>query len=129
MSESDNAGKPFDPLAAWRGIRNESMDAWAKAMTEAVNTEQYAQTSGAMLDAYLTASIPFNEMLKKAMAQALQQANMPSRADLISVAERLTQVEMRLDDLDAKLDESAKRQTGTAEKKKSKDRDKDKEGK
>jgi small-conductance mechanosensitive channel len=110
MSELKNEGEPFDVLEAWRGIRNESMDAWAKAMIQAVNSEEYAKTSGAMLDAYLTASLPFTEMLKKAMAQALQQMNMPSRADVVSLAERLTQVELRLDDLDAKLDEVAKPQ-------------------
>ena len=71
MSESNNDGKPFDPFEAWRGIRNVGMEAWAKAMTEAVNSEEYAKTSGAMLDAYLTASIPLREMLEKAMAQAL----------------------------------------------------------
>jgi hypothetical protein len=125
MGESNNDGKPFDPLEiwnveAWRGIRNEGMDAWAKAMVQAVNSEEYAKTSGAMLDAYLTASIPLTEMLKKAMAQALQQANMPTRADFISFAERLTQVEMQLDDLAAQLDESRPHPVEPPEKKKSK---------
>jgi Poly(R)-hydroxyalkanoic acid synthase subunit (PHA_synth_III_E) len=109
MSESNNDGKPFDPLEAWRGMRDVGMDAWAKAMTEAVNSEEYAKTSGAMMDAYLTASIPLREVLEKAMAQALQQMNMPTRADFISLAERLTQVEMSLDDMDAKLETIAKR--------------------
>jgi hypothetical protein len=107
MGESkNNDGNPFDPFEAWRGIRNEGMDAWAKAMIQAVNSEEYAKTSGAMLDAYLTASIPFSEMLKKAMTQALQQANMPTRADFITLAERLTQLEMLLDDLAAQLEQA-----------------------
>ncbi len=109
MSESNNEGKPFDPFEAWRGMRNVGMDAWAKAMTEAVNSDEYAKASGAMMDAYLTASIPLREVLEKAMAQALQQMNMPTRADFISLAERLTQVEMRLDDMDAKLEDIVKR--------------------
>lgn len=124
MSEPNNEGKPFDPFEAWRGVRNESLDAWSKMMIQAVNTEEYAKTSGAMLDAYLTASIPFNEMLKKAMTQALEQANMPTRTDFINLAERLIQVEMRLDDLDAKLDESAMRQAEPSEKKNHKSKDK-----
>ena len=128
MSDSTNDGKLYDPIEAWRGLRDESMDAWSKIMIQAVNSEEYAKTSGAMLDAYLTASIPFSEMLKKAMGQALQQANMPTRADFISLAERLTQVEMRIDDLDAKLDESVTRYAEPAEKKKPKSKDKDKEG-
>jgi len=40
------------------------------------------------------------------VTQALQQSNMPTRSDVVSLAERLTNIERRLDDLDAKLDES-----------------------
>jgi polyhydroxyalkanoic acid synthase PhaR subunit len=112
MSESKE-NKTYDPFEAWRGMRDASMDAWAKAMVQAVNTEAYAKASGAMLDAYLTASIPFREMLEKAMTQALERVNMPTRADFISLAERLIQIETRLDDLDMKLDQLAQQ---TAEK-------------
>ncbi|MGE0392103.1 MAG: hypothetical protein AB7I25_04320 [Vicinamibacterales bacterium] len=94
---------PFDP-AAWRESRDSFLDVWSKAMVDAVNTEQYAQATGALLDAYLTASSPFRDTLEKSMQQALQQASMPSKADVISLAERLTNVEMKLDDIDAKLD-------------------------
>lgn len=38
------------------------------------------------------------------MLQTLQHLSMPSRADFISLAERATNIEMRLDDMDAKLD-------------------------
>lgn len=130
-ASNNNAGDQYDPLEAWQNLRNESLDAWSKMMIQAVNTDEYAKGSGAMLDAYLTASIPFNEMLKKAMTQALQQANMPSRTDIINLAERLTQVEMRLDDLDAKLDEAAGRSTGSGDRKqqqKHKGKEKGKEG-
>jgi len=105
---SDISTKPgaaaFDPFEAWRGMRDASMDVWAKAMVEAVNSEAYAKASGAMLDAYLTGSAPFRDMLEKSMIRALEQLSMPSRADFISIAERLTNVEMRLDDMDTKLD-------------------------
>ena len=80
------------------------MDAWAKAMVHAVNTDAYAKATGAILDAYLTASGPFREALEKTMTQALQQFSMPTREDFISLAERMTNIELRLDDLDAKLD-------------------------
>jgi len=97
-------GKRFDPLDAWRGVRDIYMDAWSKNMVEMVNTEAYAQATGAMLDTYLTASTPFREALEKAMVKTLEQLAMPSRADVVSIAERMTNIEMRLDDLDAKLD-------------------------
>jgi hypothetical protein len=98
-------GKDVDPMAAFREVRDNYLDAWAKGMVEAVNSEAYAKATGTMLDTYLTASSPFREALEKAMLQALQQLSMPSRADFISLAERMTNVEMKLDDLDAKLDQ------------------------
>jgi hypothetical protein len=73
-------------------------------MVEMVNSDAYAQATGAMLDSYLTVSAPFRETVEKAMLKTLEQLAMPSRADIISIAERMTNIEMRLDDLDAKLD-------------------------
>jgi hypothetical protein len=97
-------GKQFDPMDAFRDMRDTYLDAWAKAMVEAVNTDAYAKATGTMLDTYLSASSPFREAVEKAMLQALQQLSMPSRADFVGLAERVTNIEMRLDDMDAKLD-------------------------
>lgn len=97
-------GKKFDPTEAFREMRDTYMDAWAKGMVETVNSDAYAKASGMMLNTYLSTSSPFREAVEKIMAQALQQFSMPSRADVISLAERTINIEMRLDDMDAKLD-------------------------
>jgi polyhydroxyalkanoic acid synthase PhaR subunit len=97
-------GKKFDPMDPWRGVRDVYMDAWGKTMVDTVNTEAYAQATGAVLDTYLTVSAPFREAVEKAMLKTLEQLAMPTRADVVSIAERMTNIEMRLDDLDAKLD-------------------------
>ncbi len=102
--EKAQNGKPFDPMDPWRGMRDAYLDVWAKSMVEAVNSEAYAQASGAILDSYLTTSSPFREAVEKTMLKVLEQMSMPSRADVVSLAERMTNVEMRLDDMDAKLD-------------------------
>ena len=96
--------KRFDPMEPWRGMRDVYMDAWAKTMVDMVNSEVYAQATGSMLDTYLAVSSPFREAIEKAMLKTLEQLAMPSRADIVSIAERMTNIEMRLDDLDAKLD-------------------------
>ena len=72
MSE-DQAGssKPFDPLEPFRGMRDAYLDAMAKAMVDAVNTEGYAQATGAMLENSLTISAPFREAMEKSMLQVL----------------------------------------------------------
>jgi len=97
-------GANFDPMGAFRQMRNAYLDVWAKTMVDTVNTEAYAKATGSMLDAYLAVSSPFREAVEKALQQAVQQLSLPSRADFISLAERFTNVEMRLDDMDAKLD-------------------------
>lgn len=96
--------KPFDLFESFRGMRDAYLDAMSKTMIEAVNSEGYAQATGAMMDYYLTASAPFREAVEKSMLQALQQLSLPSRQEFASLAERFTNLEMRLDDMDAKID-------------------------
>jgi hypothetical protein len=98
-------GEQIDPFESLRKMRDSYLDAMAKVMVNAVNTEGYAQATGAMLDSYLTASAPFREALETSMVHALGQLSLPSRQDLAALAQRFTNFEMRLDDMDAKLDE------------------------
>lgn len=113
---SENSGtNPMDPMESWRGMRDAAMDTWAKTMISAVNTDAYAQTTGAMLDVCLAAIGPYKEMLEKTMAQAAQQFGLPTRTDVINIADRLTNIELRLDDLDAKLDAALQRKKEASE--------------
>ena len=109
---NDEHAKQFDPFESFRGMRDTYLDAMSKTMIEAVNSESYAQTTGAMLDYFLTASAPFREALEKSMVQALQQLSLPSRQEVAALAERFTNVEMRLDELDAKIDRLLHGMTG-----------------
>jgi hypothetical protein len=104
MSETNDAFNPFDPTGLLKGMRDAQMDASSKMMIELVNTEAYARATGALLDAWLTTSGPFRQALETTMTQALTELNIPTRDDITRLAERLTNIEMRLDDLDAKLD-------------------------
>jgi hypothetical protein len=56
-----------------------------------------------MLEAILTTSSPFRDAQKKAMVSALEQCNLPSRDDYVRLADRLGNLELLLDDMDAKL--------------------------
>ncbi len=105
MTQSNGEFNPFDPTGMLKGMRDSNMEAWAKMMVEYVNTDAYAESTGAMLDAWLTTSSPFRKVMEKSVNQAMEQLNLPTRDDVTRIAERLTNIEMRLDDLDAKLDE------------------------
>ena len=105
MAETkEENSKPFDAFESIRGMRDAYLDAMSKTMIEAVNTEGYAQATGAMLNYCLTASAPLRDAQEKSMGLALQQLSLPSRQEVAALAERFTNVEMRLDDLDAKVD-------------------------
>ena len=106
MSQKNDTPNPFDPAGMFKSMRDAGMDSWSKMMIQLVNTDAYAQATGAMMDAWLTTSMPFRKAIETTMTQVLTQLNMPTRADVTSLAERLTNIEMRLDDLEAKLDEA-----------------------
>src|SRR6516225_10931934 len=105
MSQTNDTFNPFDPTGMLKNIRDANLDAWSKMMIDLVNTDAYAKATGVLLDAWLSNSAPFRKALESTLTQVLTNLNMPTRADVTSLAERLTNIEMRLDDLDAKLDE------------------------
>ena len=105
MSQTNDTFNPFDPTGMLKNIRDANLDAWSKMMIDLVNTDAYAKATGVLLDAWLSNSAPFRKALESTLTQVLTNLTMPTRADVTSLAERLTNIEMRLDDLDAKLDE------------------------
>jgi len=105
MSEAEAGNtNQSDTMETFREMRNAYLDLWSKNMIELVNSEGYAQASGAMLDNYLSSLAPFRETFEKTMLQTLQQFGLPTSVDFAGLAGRLTNIEMRLDDMDAKLD-------------------------
>jgi hypothetical protein len=113
MSQPNNNDfNPFDPTGMFKSMRDSGMDAWSKMMIQFVNTDAYAHATGAMLDSWLTASVPFHKATEAALTRALASCQLPSRDDITRLAERLTNIEMRLDDLEAKLDEGLRPKAG-----------------
>jgi polyhydroxyalkanoate synthesis regulator phasin len=105
MSQKPDEQQILDPFGVWKSMRDSGMDAWSKMMIQLVNTEAYAQANATMMDAWLTTSAPFRKVIESTMTQVFTQLNMPMRSDVTGLAERLTHIEMRLDDIEAKLDE------------------------
>ena len=103
MASETKDGASQDPFEAFRKMRDSYLEGMSKVMIDAVNSEEYAQSTGAFLNNYLAFVVPFREALDKAMQMSLEQFSLPSRQQVNALAERFTNVEMRLDDLDAKL--------------------------
>jgi hypothetical protein len=105
MSEAQaGATKQLDPTETLREMRDAYLEIWSKNLIETVNSEGYAKASGMALDSILAVAAPFKEPTEQAMLKMLQQLNMPTSADFASLAGRFTNVELLLDNLDAKLD-------------------------
>jgi len=116
MSNEPESTNPLDPfetmntmweanLKNWKSMRDTSMESWSKMMIDMVNSDEYSQATGQWLDTYLTMSQPMKRIIDMTMTQVLTASNMPMRSDVTSLAERLTNIEMRMDDQDAKLDD------------------------
>lgn len=104
MNQTPTDGKNLlDPFGIWKAARDANLEGWSKLMIETVNSDEYARATGFALEQILATSQPFRDSMEKTMTQTLSMLNMPSRAEVISLAERLVNVEMRLDDMDAKL--------------------------
>src|SRR4051794_16313014 len=99
MSEKNDSLNLFDPTGMFKSMRDANMESWSKMMIQLVNTDAYGQATATMLNTWLTTSGPFRKALETVMTQVLTNLNMPTRADVIGLAERLTNIEVRLDDL------------------------------
>lgn len=104
MSNANQAFNPFDPAGMLKDMRDKSMDAWSKMMVELVHTDAYAEATGKSLDAWLSSSAPFRKAVDNSLKQSLANLKLASIDDITRLAQRMTNIEMRLDDMDAKLD-------------------------
>jgi hypothetical protein len=109
MSEQNSGHPESDPFAPVVQFTDRWMKTWSNVMSEMVASESFATTMGEQIEGMLEASKLVRQQMKVSMEQYLQQMSLPSRDQILSLAERLTNIEMRLDDLDAKVDESLDR--------------------
>lgn len=104
MSENTEKPNPFDPLGMMKQFRETGMESWSKAMLEMVNSDTFTAAQAEALNAWLTSSTPFRKLLEDTITQSLRMLQLPSTDDYVRLTERITNIEMRLDDMDAKLD-------------------------
>lgn len=81
------------------------MQSWADVLSQTVTSPAFAKSMGEQMQGFLEGTKLVRQQMQAAMEQSLQQLNVPSREQIVSLAERLTHVEMRVDDIDAKVDE------------------------
>src|SRR5467141_239097 len=91
-------------LDLWRKQFEEQwIEAWSKALGQAMNTDAYAQMMGKYLDQWLVASAPMKKAAEQQIDQALQTLNMASRSQLTAVAKQIVELEERLERMEDTL--------------------------
>lgn len=105
MPQTDQTTNGFDPFGPWQAMRDKSMDAWSKMMLDLVHSEAYSNASARWLDTYLNMSQTFQKLLSESVSHTLGHARIASNEDVERLSDRVWNLELKLDDLDARLDE------------------------
>jgi hypothetical protein len=101
MNTDDSQGL----LEKLREIRDSAMENMAKATLAWTSSDAYQAMNAAVSKPALLTAAVFRKASDAAMTDLLAALNLPSRTDVLSLSQRLTRIEMALDDLGAGLDE------------------------
>lgn len=100
-------GKENDPLAPWRDVLSQWETSVNALANRTMKTDEYASSMhGAM-----GSTLKMQELIRDAMAQYLAATNLPSRAEVLAIAERMGAMETRLERMTALLEQIAAAQT------------------
>ena len=100
---------PADPFAAWRDM----LAQWEKNMNalgnQAMGTDQFGQSMGQVT----SLSLAMQQAMADMMTRAQMAANMPTRADIVAISERLQVIEQTLNRLAQVVDRLAAGETAS----------------
>ena len=97
--------KVADPFAQMIQFYDTYAKSWSDAMSGAVASKGVAEAMGQQMEGSLEALTLWRKQMGTVFEQYLQQMSLPTKSQIVSLAERLTNVEMAIQDLDEKLDE------------------------
>jgi hypothetical protein len=101
MSSGNNTGF----FGRVRGVRDSAMEDLAKMTLAWTTSNAYQAINAAISRPPLLAAGIFRKATRSAMAGVLGKLNMPSREDVLALSQRLTRIEMVLDDVGAGMDQ------------------------
>lgn len=107
VAENPQAKKEtlIDPFAQMFQFYDSFQKSWSGIISETVSSKSFAESMGQQLESSLDSMTLFRRQFGDIMEKYLQQMSLPTRKEVISIAKRLTQLEMVMDDLNAKMDD------------------------
>ena len=95
--------KPADPMALWRDMLSQ----WETNVNALANKTMASDEYSSSMHGAMGGMLKLQETMKQFMATYLASANLPSRAEVLAIAERIGGVEARLDRMNALLERIA----------------------
>ncbi|MBX9590795.1 MAG: hypothetical protein K2X43_15910 [Hyphomonadaceae bacterium] len=83
---------PFDPLALWRDM----LAKWESSFNDAANQNMASPEFSRFMNQAMGMSVRMHQTMGELMGKYLTAMNMPSRADLVAISERLQSIEDQL---------------------------------
>jgi polyhydroxyalkanoic acid synthase PhaR subunit len=98
-----SAPAPADPFQLWREWLDRSERQWNEWLSEAMGSEQFGRSGQRLLDM----AVAFQSSMNAATHRYFTALNVPTRADVLQLGERLVAIEERLATIEAALLERA----------------------
>ena len=93
-----------DPMGQWKQFLDQWIAAWSKVFEQAMGTEAFAQVLGKQLETFLNAGGPVKKAAEQQVDIALAGLGLPSRGQVIALAQQVIQLEDKIDGLEDRLD-------------------------
>ena len=105
-SESDTSGTGGnDPFSVWRRAAASQLGGFEAAFSKTAGTDEFAESLRKALEAYLSAT----EISRENVERFLSASNLPTRAELARLSDRVDTLTSRIDDLIASLQKPPKK--------------------
>ncbi len=97
-----------DPLAPWRDLVTQ----WEKGINSLANTTMASDQFSGTVNTAMGVSLRMQQKMGELMATYLTTLNLPSKADITAVSERLASIEARLDQIATLADTAVRSMPG-----------------
>ena len=98
-SDKESSSRPQDPFELWRQIYDTNERAWSAILERTVNNPAFAESTGKVLETFLSAQ----KTVRENMRSYLEQINLPTREDIARLGELIVALEEKVDQLDDRL--------------------------
>lgn len=100
MTKTEETARATDPFETWRQLYDANERAWTSALNEAMESPDFADSSGKLLETMLAAQ----KQVRENMRTYLETMNVPTREDIARLGEIVIGLEEKIDQVADRLD-------------------------